>query len=110
LTGLDRQYQLNRTFGFLLDRHDPVSDTASGHEIANANSDQIAASQLAVDRKIEQRPIPQSVLPVQHEPNLPHLLRLQRSLRAKLPSCVPSRPLLNGSYGEYSMILLRRPE
>ena len=54
----------------------------------------IAATQLAIDCKIEQRAITQPTFPIEKEADCPNLSRLQRSFRADLPARIPSTPLL----------------
>jgi len=48
----------------LLDHHRPRSHLTAGDKVANLYLHQIAASQLAVDRKVEERSISQPMLSV----------------------------------------------
>src|SRR5688572_17979917 len=60
------QFELHRPLRLLLDDHRPVSNTTTRHEVANTNLHQITAAEFAVDRKIEERSISQSMLPIEH--------------------------------------------
>jgi hypothetical protein len=53
----------------------------------------VTTAQLAVDRKVEQRPIPQATALIEVESDLPYLLGLQGPLRADSAPCVPDRAL-----------------
>jgi hypothetical protein len=50
--------------GLLLDDDSPVADHATGHKLTDPNFDDVAASQLAVDREVEQRSIAEPTLAV----------------------------------------------
>jgi hypothetical protein len=60
----------------LLDDHSAISNATTGHEVTDANFDEIAAAKFAVDRKVKQRPISQPMLAIEHEADLPNLLWL----------------------------------
>ena len=62
--------------------------TALDH-IVDAKPDQIAAAQLAVDGKVEQRKFPGSMIQLQPNPDGPDLLQLQRGLLAKQLALIP---------------------
>jgi hypothetical protein len=64
---------LNWSIGLLLDHHCPRSQLTAGDEIADLDLHKIAASQLAVDCEIEQRPVSKPVLSIQVEANCPYL-------------------------------------
>ena len=63
------------------------------HEVADLHLDDVAATQLAVDRKIEPGSVSEAPVVIRAEPNGPDLLRLQRAFRAELPAGVPGPPL-----------------
>jgi hypothetical protein len=54
--------KLNRALGFLLHNDRAGGDMAALHHVLHAKSDQIAPAQLAVNRKIEQREFPVSMI------------------------------------------------
>ena len=62
-------------------------------EITDLDLHEIAGAQFTVDGKIEQRPISNSSMPIEKEPNCPYLARVERSLHADFPSSVPSATL-----------------
>lgn len=65
-------------------------------EVADFHPHEVAATQLAVDREIEQRAISQSAALIEVKSNFPYLLRFHRALRADGPSGMPDLTL-NGS-------------
>jgi hypothetical protein len=88
---------MHRPLRFLLDNHRPVSDPATGHQIANSNFHQITPAEFAVDREIEQGTVSQPMLAIEHEADFPNLFRLERPLGAQLLSGVPGRSSSTGS-------------
>ena len=76
----------------LLDDDRAVSDATTNHNVADLDLHDIAAAQLAIDRKIEHGPITQPAFPVEPEPHSPDLLRLERPLGTELPTGVPWLP------------------
>src|SRR5665213_3581031 len=74
----------------LLLHHDRThSDLAAADEVADANLDYVAASQLAIDGKVEERPVTEPSFTVEPEPYRPHLLRLQCPFGADHLSGIP---------------------
>jgi hypothetical protein len=61
-TSIRHDFELNWPIGLLLDNHRPRSQLTAGDKIADPDLHQIAASQLAVDRKIEKRPVSKPML------------------------------------------------
>ena len=57
-SGILEKFELHRSAGLLLDDHCTGPDPASADQIADPNLDKIAAAQLAVDGKIEERTVP----------------------------------------------------
>jgi hypothetical protein len=66
-------FELNWSTSLLLDYHRPCSQLTAGDKVADLNLHQIAASQFAVDRKIEKRPISKPMLSIQMKANCPYL-------------------------------------
>ena len=66
-------FELNWSIGLLLDHHRPRSQLTAGDKVAYLNLHQIAASQFAVDRKIEKRAVSKSMLAIQMKANCPYL-------------------------------------
>jgi hypothetical protein len=64
---------------------------------ANANFDQVAPTQLAVDRKVKERPITQPALAIEPKPDRPNLWCCKRPFCAELASFIPWAPLSEGS-------------
>jgi len=87
------QLELNWSAGLSLHYDRPCADAARGDEVADANVDDIAPSELAIDGEVEQRPIPESSLAVKLEPDGPYLLRLKRPLGARYSPSILGRPL-----------------
>jgi len=76
------QFELHRLFRLRLHDDSSVPNAPSGHDVANAYLDHVAAAQLAIDREVEQRPFTSTPVPVEAEADRPHLLLLQRALGA----------------------------
>ena len=72
---------MNWLAGLLLDHNSARLQLATADQIAYPKLDHIAAAQLAVDRQIQQRPVPNSVFMVEEEAHRPDLLLLERLLR-----------------------------
>jgi hypothetical protein len=64
---------LNWSTCLLLDDHRPGSQLTAGDKIADPDLHQIAASQFAVYRKIEKRPVSKPMLAIQMKANCPYL-------------------------------------
>ena len=69
--------KLDRALGLLLHDHRPRHDPSALDHIVDAESNQIAAAQLAVDGEVEQREFPRSMIQLQPNPDSPDLFQLQ---------------------------------
>ena len=89
-------FELNRSFGFLLNHDGAVTDAPAGNYIADPHPDHVTAAELAVDGEVEQRSVAQSPLLVEPEANGPDLLLFQRPLRTNQPAFVPRPKFVKG--------------
>jgi hypothetical protein len=64
---------LDWSTGLLLNHHCSRSQLTAGDKVTNPDLHKIAASQFAVDRKIEKRPVAKPMLPIQVKANCPYL-------------------------------------
>jgi hypothetical protein len=90
--GLLRDLELDRPPGLLLDHGPAVPHPATGAHVLDLYRDEIAATQLAVDREVEQGEVALPTLKLKPDPDCPHLLRLERVLLADQATLVPGRP------------------
>lgn len=81
--------------GLLLHHDRTIADTPARHNVANPHLDYVAAAQLAVDRKVEQRPVPQTPMLIEPEADCPYLLLFERPLGAQDPALVPGATLMS---------------
>jgi hypothetical protein len=81
--------KLDRALGLLLHDHRPRHDPSALDDIVDAESHQIAASQLAVYGEVEQREFPGSMIQLQPNPDSPDLFQLQWGLLAEQLTFVP---------------------
>ncbi|MGI0524051.1 hypothetical protein ABY43_07265 [Rhizobium giardinii] len=86
-----RNLELHGASSLLLDDHRASSYFVARDEGSDFDLHQIAAAELAVDGKIEQRTISHPSFSVEKEAHCPNLALLQGLLDANLSSCVPSR-------------------
>ena len=91
-----KHFELNWAPCFLLHHDCPRSYLPSADKIADLHLHQIATSELAVDRQVEQRPISQTASLIEVEPDLSDLLGLKGALRADRFSRIPDRGLGGG--------------
>jgi hypothetical protein len=56
------------------------SDLATANDVANLETDDIATTELAIDRDIEMRAVTELSMVIEIEADAPYLLRLQRPL------------------------------
>src|SRR5579872_2022051 len=87
------QLEPDRTARLLLSDSGSGSHSAAADELTDPDFHDVAASQLAIDGKVEQRPIAQTPFSVEPEPDGPDLLRLESAFCADHASGVP-RPSL----------------
>jgi hypothetical protein len=90
--GLRRDLELDRPPGLLLDHGPAVPHPATGAHVLDLYRDEIAATQLAVNREVEQGEVALPTLKLKPDLDCPHLLRLERVLLADQATLVPGRP------------------
>jgi hypothetical protein len=95
--GLLCDLELHRPTGLLLDHGRSVPHPPAGTHVVNFQPDEIAASQLAVDRQIEHGKIAPAFLHLEAHSNGPDILRVQRALLADQASLVPRLALMTRS-------------
>ncbi|WP_257558553.1 hypothetical protein [Sphingobium sp. CFD-2] len=89
----------------------PHSDLSAADKNADFHAHEIAATELAVGRQVEQRPISQSAALTEVEADFPYLLWFQRTLRPDGPSSIPDWAFCGRGFScDISMMLLQRPE
>src|SRR6516162_5855613 len=76
------QLEANRSTRLLLTDAGSVKRATIGRDITDAQRNEIAASQLAVDREVEERQIAQAPLELQLGTDRPHVARSQWGSRA----------------------------
>jgi len=106
--------ELHRPTGLLLDHGRSFPNPPAGTHVVNFQPDEIAASQLAVDRQIEHGKIAPAFLYLEAHSNSPDILRLQRALLADEASLVPrlalqTRSGIFGAHGCFRMPTLATP-
>ena len=94
LAGRLDKLELHGSFRLLLHHDRAIPNATAGNDVANADLDHIATAQLAVDREVEKRSIPQAPVLVKPEANGPNLLRFKCALCAKHASLVPRAEIL----------------
>ncbi len=73
---LSRNFELHGSSSLLLDDHCPSSNVVAGDECPDFQLNQIAAAELAVDGKIEKRPISYPSFTVEEKADCPDLALL----------------------------------
>ncbi|HYZ64935.1 MAG TPA: hypothetical protein VE650_20980, partial [Acetobacteraceae bacterium] len=81
------QRELDRSARLLLRHRRSRSYPPANGELTDPDLHEVAATQLAVDGKVEKRPVAKTPFSVELEPDRPNLLRLERkrSVAAVLP-------------------------
>jgi hypothetical protein len=87
-------FELDGSAGLSLHDHRSLADLATANQVTDPNSDQIATSQFAVDRKVKQCPVSQPLFLIEPEADGPDLLLLQRSFASDGLAGVPGRAML----------------
>ena len=98
------QFKLHRPLGLSLHDHRPGQDLVAVRDVANAQIDEIAAAQLAVDREVEHGQVSNLMRVLKVNSDGPDVLRLERWLLADQLAFVPRFPVLSGFHDR----LLRR--
>ena len=83
--------ELDRPTCLLLNDDGTGAYLPANDQVTDFDPDHVAATQLAIDSQVEQRPITQPTMLVKEEADSPNLSRLQRPLRTDFPSNVPCR-------------------
>jgi hypothetical protein len=91
--GIGEKFELNGPPRFRLHDDCARSDLPAADDIANFHAHEVATAELAINRKVEQRPIPQATALIEVEPDLPYLLGLQGPFRTDSAPCIPDRAL-----------------
>ena len=92
-----------------LDDDGAAANLATQHEIADPDFDHVAATKLAVDCQIEERPVAHAAVLVEKEAYSPDLPRLQRALRSDFLARVPGRTIASRIDSDFPMFLLLWP-
>ena len=82
-------FELDRPLSLFLDDGSSFSNPAADANIVTFKLDEIAPSELAVDRKVEQGEVAFAVLQLKPGPNGPYILRFKRALLADHTALVP---------------------
>lgn len=77
IAGWFGQFKLDGAAGLLLDDHSALSHTATGDNVADSQGYQVTASQLAVNRQIEQGLITPFPFDLESDTDCPDLSGLQ---------------------------------
>jgi len=91
-----RQLKLNRSARLLWDDNRSVFDLGTGDDIADLDLDQVAATQIGVEREVEKYPIAKPLFAVQEKLYRPDLLLREWPFGADHLICVSCRPVLHG--------------
>src|ERR1700758_2198005 len=91
--GLLGDFELHRSPCLFLDHGATVSHPAAGAYVVDLQADEIATSELAVDREVEQGKISLPTLQLKPNPNGPDIFRLERALLTDQAALVPGSPL-----------------
>jgi hypothetical protein len=92
-----RDFELDWSPCLFLNHSATVPHPAAGAYVVDLQADEIAASELAVDRKVEQGEISFLALQLKPNPNCPDIFRLERALLPDQAALVPgSRLARNG--------------
>ncbi len=76
--GLFSYLKLNRAMGLLLHERSSRQDTGTQRNIPDMQLHQITAAEFAINRKVEQREVSDSMSKLQSNPDSPNFLQFQR--------------------------------
>ena len=79
-SGVLGDLELYRAAGLALDNRHAFADVAADHQVGDLEANEIAATQLAVDREVEERQVAEIAREFEARTNGPNLLRQQRAL------------------------------
>src|SRR6202045_5402660 len=88
-----RDFELDRSPCLFLDHGATAPHPAAGAYVVDLQTDEIAASELAVDREVEQSEISFPALQLKPNANGPDIFRLERALLPGQAALVPGSPL-----------------
>lgn len=91
--GIGKQFELDRATCLLLHHDSPRSNLSTTDNVANFHLHEVAATELTVDRKVEECTISQAASLIEVKSDLPNLLGFQCSFRADGSPGVPDLPL-----------------
>jgi hypothetical protein len=86
-------FELDRSPCLFLDHGATVSHPAAGAYVVDLQANQIATSEFAVDREVEQGKTSFLALQLKPNPNSPDIFRLERALLADQAALVPGSSL-----------------
>ncbi|MBC3942448.1 hypothetical protein H8S47_12255 [Sphingomonas sp. DOAB1063] len=66
-----------------------IPNPAASNDVTDAYLDDIAAAQLAIDREVKERAVPQTPVLVEPKSNSPNLLRFEGALCAPHTALIP---------------------
>jgi hypothetical protein len=89
IAGLVGQFELHRLLGLPLDDGRAVAGRAVHDQLADHQSDQVAAPELAVDRQVEHGQVAKPLLPLEMKADGPDLLAFERRFRPDEAPFVP---------------------
>jgi hypothetical protein len=93
LAGLLGDLEPDRKLGLVLPNGRPVDRIAMRRDILDSKAHQVSATQLAIDREIEERQVSRAPCELQSSSNGPDVLRLQRWFRSDELALVPGPAL-----------------
>src|SRR6516164_8652544 len=104
--GLLHDFELDRSPCLFLDHGATVSHSAAGAYVVDLQTDEIATSELAVDRKVKQGKISFPDLQLKPNPNGPDIFRLERALLADQAALVPGSLLARNGQWEIAVCIV----
>ena len=90
------QLELNRSLRLSLNNYRSGQYLGAVRDVADAQIDEIAAAQLAVNREVEHSQVSYLMCVLELNPDRPDVLRLQRRLLTDKFAFVPGFPMLSG--------------
>ncbi|EGG74495.1 hypothetical protein SXCC_04874 [Gluconacetobacter sp. SXCC-1] len=82
-----------------------MTHLTAGNDVADTKTDKITASEFAVESKIKQRSVSDTLFVPEPEPNSPDMLFFERRLGANHFSCIPGHGLLQRRRWKTSCLL-----
>ena len=94
-SGFGHNLKLHWSAGQLSFSRRPVSNLTTAYNIADFYLDQIAPTELAVDREVEQGSVAKPFVLVKKEPNCPNVAWLQWAFRSDILPRTPRTPFMH---------------